>query len=75
MKAIRGPLPEILMMPTGGVEVDNIADWFAAGAVAVGAGSNLCPTAWAKEGRFEDITARAEEFVAAVAQVRQPAVM
>ena len=75
MKAIRGPLPEIPMMPTGGVEVDNIADWFAAGAVAVGAGSNLCPTAWAKEGRFGDITARAEEFVAAVAQVRQPTVM
>lgn len=75
MKAIRGPLPEIPMMPTGGVEVDNIADWFAAGAVAVGAGSNLCPTAWAKQGRFEDITARAAEFVAAVAQVRQPTVM
>ena len=46
------------MMPTGGVSADNVGEWFAAGAVAVGAGSELCPPAWAKEGRFADITAR-----------------
>ena len=38
LKAIRDPLPDIPLMPTGGVRVENIADWFAAGAVAVGAG-------------------------------------
>jgi 2-dehydro-3-deoxyphosphogluconate aldolase/(4S)-4-hydroxy-2-oxoglutarate aldolase len=59
------------MMPTGGVSPENLVDWFKAGALAVGAGSKLCPTAWALEGRFEDITLRASEFVKAVKQARQ----
>lgn len=70
LKSLRGPFPNIPMMPTGGVAIDNLSDWFGAGAVAVGAGSNLCPTAWAKEGRFDEITARAKEFCAAVEQAR-----
>ena len=73
MKALRGPFPDIPMMPTGGVSPDNLVDWFKAGALAVGAGSKLCPTAWAQEGRFEDIAARASEFVKAVEQARQAA--
>jgi 2-dehydro-3-deoxyphosphogluconate aldolase/(4S)-4-hydroxy-2-oxoglutarate aldolase len=73
MKALRGPFPDIPMMPTGGVSPDNLVDWFKAGALAVGAGSNLCPTAWAQEGRFEEITLRASEFVKAVEQARQVA--
>ena len=47
IKAIRGPIPYAKMMPTGGVDVDNVADWIKAGAVAVGAGSSL--TAGAKQ--------------------------
>jgi 2-dehydro-3-deoxyphosphogluconate aldolase/(4S)-4-hydroxy-2-oxoglutarate aldolase len=74
MKALRGPFPDIPMMPTGGVSPDNLVDWFKAGALAVGAGSKLCPTDWALEGRFEDITGRASEFVSAVEQARQAAV-
>lgn len=70
LKSLRGPFPHISMMPTGGVSAANVAGWFAAGAVAVGAGSELCPPAWAKAGRFDDITARAREFVAAVAAAR-----
>ncbi len=70
LKSLRGPLPDIPMMPTGGVSVKNVAEWFAAGAVAVGAGSSLCPGAWAKEGRFMDITLRAKEFVGAVELAR-----
>jgi 2-dehydro-3-deoxyphosphogluconate aldolase / (4S)-4-hydroxy-2-oxoglutarate aldolase len=66
IKALRGPFPHIPMMPTGGVNVENVAAWFKAGVFAVGAGSNLCPTAWAKEGRFADITATAQAFVEAV---------
>ena len=66
LKSLRGPFPNILMMPTGGVSLDNIGAWFAAGAVAVGAGSELCPTNWAKEGRFEAITHRAREFCNAI---------
>lgn len=70
LKALQGPFPTIKMMPTGGVSIDNVADWFAAGAIAVGAGGELCPTAWAKEGRFEDIVNRAREFVGAVQVAR-----
>ena len=66
IKALRGPFPNIPMMPTGGVNIENVAQWFAAGVFAVGAGSNLCPTAWAKEGRFDDISATAHDFVEAV---------
>jgi 2-dehydro-3-deoxyphosphogluconate aldolase/(4S)-4-hydroxy-2-oxoglutarate aldolase len=70
IKSLRGPFPYIPMMPTGGVNVENIPAWFAAGVFAVGAGSNLCPTAWAKEGRFADITAIARSFVAAVQRAK-----
>ncbi|GIV70524.1 bifunctional 4-hydroxy-2-oxoglutarate aldolase/2-dehydro-3-deoxy-phosphogluconate aldolase [Caldilinea sp.] len=67
LQSLRGPFPHIRMMPTGGVSLSNVAQWFQAGAVAVGVGGELCPAAWAKEGRFDAITARAKEFVAAVA--------
>jgi len=70
IKALKGPFPFIEMMPTGGVSVANVAEWFAAGVFGVGAGSELCPTAWAKEGRFTDITRRAAEFVQAVHTAR-----
>jgi len=71
LKALKGPFPHIEIMPTGGVSIDNVGVWFAAGAFAVGAGSELCPTTWAKEGRFDDITQRAHEFVVAVQSARQ----
>lgn len=41
LKALRGPFPDIDFMPTGGVSADNLRDWFAAGAVAVGMGGSL----------------------------------
>jgi len=52
IKALKGPFPYIPMMPTGGVSASNAKDWFAAGVVAVGAGSELCPPALAKCGRI-----------------------
>jgi len=70
IKALKGPLPEIPMMPTGGGSIDNVADWFAAGVVAVGAGSELCPPQFAKEGRFTEITERARAFCEVLAKVR-----
>jgi 2-dehydro-3-deoxyphosphogluconate aldolase / (4S)-4-hydroxy-2-oxoglutarate aldolase len=63
IKAIKGPFPYIPVMPTGGVSEANVKDWFAAGVVAVGAGSELCPPALAKEGKFDEITARSAAFV------------
>jgi 2-dehydro-3-deoxyphosphogluconate aldolase/(4S)-4-hydroxy-2-oxoglutarate aldolase len=70
VKALRGPLPDIPLMPTGGVSADNVAEWFASGVVAVGAGSQLCPPQLAKEGRFDEITALAREFVRVIARAR-----
>lgn len=66
IKALKGPFPNIPLMPTGGVSIDNVSAWFAAGVIAVGAGSELCPAEFAKAGRFAEITQRAREFNAAV---------
>lgn len=70
LQAIRGPFPDIPIMPTGGVEADNLAAWFAAGAFAVGAGSNLCPKPLVQSGRWDEIAALARDFVAAVSAAR-----
>jgi 2-dehydro-3-deoxyphosphogluconate aldolase/(4S)-4-hydroxy-2-oxoglutarate aldolase len=70
IKALKGPFPDIPMMPTGGVSLANIAEWFAAGVFAVGAGSEMCPPQLAKEGRFAEITQRAQEFSMAVREAR-----
>jgi 2-dehydro-3-deoxyphosphogluconate aldolase/(4S)-4-hydroxy-2-oxoglutarate aldolase len=70
IKALKGPFPEIPMMPTGGVSIDNVAEWFAAGVIAVGAGSELCPSQFAREGRFNEITERARTFCEVLAKTR-----
>jgi 2-dehydro-3-deoxyphosphogluconate aldolase/(4S)-4-hydroxy-2-oxoglutarate aldolase len=62
IKALKAPLPQAPLMPTGGVSVDNLADWFANGAMAVGIGGSL--TGPAATGDFAEITARARAFVA-----------
>ena len=58
------------MMPSGGVSAANIGDWLAAGAVAVSAGSELCPVDLARQGRFDAIAERAREIVAALDAAR-----
>jgi 2-dehydro-3-deoxyphosphogluconate aldolase/(4S)-4-hydroxy-2-oxoglutarate aldolase len=70
VKALKGPFPYIPMMPTGGVSPANVAEWFATGVVAVGAGSELCPPQLAKEGKFAEITKRAAEFAQIVTAAR-----
>jgi 2-dehydro-3-deoxyphosphogluconate aldolase/(4S)-4-hydroxy-2-oxoglutarate aldolase len=69
IKAFLGPLPQIKMMPTGGVSPENCGEWIAAGAVAVGAGGEL--TAGAKMGDFEAVTRIAAEMVACVKAARE----
>ena len=61
VKAVKGPLPQASLMPTGGVTLDNVAEWIKAGSVAVGLGGNL--TAGAKTGDFATITRLAQQFV------------
>jgi 2-dehydro-3-deoxyphosphogluconate aldolase/(4S)-4-hydroxy-2-oxoglutarate aldolase len=71
IKSLHGPFPQIPLMPTGGVSADNVAQWLQAGAVAVGAGSELCSSALARSGQFDEITGVARHFVAAVKAARQ----
>ena len=68
IKDIRGPIPYARMMPTGGVDADNVGEWIKAGAVAVGAGSSL--TAGAKTGDYRLITETAKKFVANIKAAR-----
>ncbi|MBM7567713.1 bifunctional 4-hydroxy-2-oxoglutarate aldolase/2-dehydro-3-deoxy-phosphogluconate aldolase [Paenibacillus sacheonensis] len=63
---IRAPLDRIPMMATGGVDLDNIADYFKAGACAVGMGSKLVNLDWVRGGRFDLLTERARQFADAV---------
>lgn len=70
VKALKGPFPNIPMMPTGGVSSSNVAEWFATGVVAVGAGSELCPPQLAREGKFAEITKRASDFAQVVRTAR-----
>ena len=73
VKAIKGPFPHIPLMPTGGVSAANVAEWFAAGVFGVGAGSELCPPNLAKEGKFDEITLKAADFVRAVKDAQSKA--
>lgn len=68
IKAVKGPLPQVKLMPTGGVSLDNVHDWIKAGSVAVGIGGNL--TAGAKNGDFASITAIGKQFVEKVKAAR-----
>jgi 2-dehydro-3-deoxyphosphogluconate aldolase / (4S)-4-hydroxy-2-oxoglutarate aldolase len=65
LKALRGPFPEIRVVPTGGIGLEDIPAWLDAGALAVGVGGELCPRALAEEGRFGELTERARRFVSA----------
>ncbi len=64
LKAIRGPLPHIPLMPTGGITADNLHEWLDAGALAVGAGGSLL------RGSYEDMTSAARGFAEALSRYR-----
>jgi 2-dehydro-3-deoxyphosphogluconate aldolase / (4S)-4-hydroxy-2-oxoglutarate aldolase len=69
VKAVRGPLPQASLMPTGGVSLENVGAWIQAGCVAVGVGGNL--TAGAKKGDFQSITELSRQFIAKIRQARE----
>ncbi|MHB1454081.1 MAG: bifunctional 2-keto-4-hydroxyglutarate aldolase/2-keto-3-deoxy-6-phosphogluconate aldolase [Saccharofermentanales bacterium] len=68
IKAIKGPLPQAQMMPTGGVSLENVGEWIKAGAVAVGVGGSLI--AGAKTGDYESITSLSRKFIAKIREAR-----
>jgi len=70
IKDLRVPMPQLKLMPTGGVTLDNAGDWIRAGAVAVGVGSALLDTRAIDEGRLDVLAANARRIVASVASAR-----
>lgn len=69
-KSILGPLKHIRLQATGGVNVDNCAAFLAAGAVGLGIGGNLVDKRLAAQGRFDELTGIAREYVRAAGAVQ-----
>jgi len=63
IRALRAPLPHLRIVPTGGVDVHNVADFFKAGCAAVGVGSSLVSAKILQEANWAELTRRATEFV------------
>lgn len=70
IKALRAPLPHLRIVPTGGVDVQNVGDFLKAGCAAVGAGSSLVSTKILQEANWPELTRRAKEFVNAAHAAR-----
>ena len=68
VRAAKAPLPQASLMPTGGVSIENAAEWIQAGSVALGVGGNL--TAGAKAGDFKSITDLTRRFVSVIQEAR-----
>ncbi|MDO5716126.1 MAG: bifunctional 2-keto-4-hydroxyglutarate aldolase/2-keto-3-deoxy-6-phosphogluconate aldolase [Tissierellia bacterium] len=62
--AVHGPLPHVNLMPTGGVDIDNVGDWIQKGAYAVGVGGKLV------SGTPEEITEKAKQFIQKIKEAR-----
>ena len=71
IRALRGPFPDLLFVPTGGVDLTNVGDFIRAGASAVGVGSELVSRDAVAREDYDAIAARAAAFVAAVAAARK----
>ena len=70
IKALKGPLPHIQMIPTGGVNLETTGEFLKAGACAVAVGSELISPRFIKENRYEDMRDLAVQYLAAVVTAR-----
>jgi 2-dehydro-3-deoxyphosphogluconate aldolase / (4S)-4-hydroxy-2-oxoglutarate aldolase len=70
LKSLKAPFPHAQLIPTGGVNAANAAEFMAAGAYALGVGADLVDAAALREGNLEKITSAAKELVQAVASAR-----
>ncbi|MDR0847137.1 MAG: bifunctional 4-hydroxy-2-oxoglutarate aldolase/2-dehydro-3-deoxy-phosphogluconate aldolase [Lactobacillales bacterium] len=68
IKAFKAPLPHLNIMPTGGVSLDNMKEWFDAGVITVGVGGNLL--APAATGEYDKITEVAKEYMAKFNEIK-----
>ncbi len=71
LKDVRGPLPQVPIIPTGGVSAENCAEFINAGAAGIAVGSNLVDAKTVSNGEWSVLTSRAEALVAAVAEARR----
>jgi len=70
IKAVKAPMPQLRIIPTGGVAVDNVHEFFAAGSTAVAAGSSLVSKDILEKEDWRELTKRAKAFVAAVRKAK-----
>ena len=73
-KDLRGPLPHVKLMPTGGVSLENAGDWIRAGAIAIGVGGALVDPKLVASGDYAAITDRAKRLVERVRNARETSV-
>jgi 2-dehydro-3-deoxyphosphogluconate aldolase / (4S)-4-hydroxy-2-oxoglutarate aldolase len=71
IKALKAPLPQIQLVPTGGVSLKTAADYIKAGAAALGVGADLVDTAALRAGADKTITERARQFIEIVKSARE----
>ncbi len=70
IKAIKGPLPQVLLMPSGGVNLQNTGAFIRAGAAVVAVGGELVDKKAVKEGKFHVITENTRAFIKAIREAR-----
>jgi len=70
IKALKGPFPQIEMIPTGGVNLETVGEFLKAGACAVGVGGELVDAKCMKDGRYDIIEERSRQFISAIAKAR-----
>ena len=70
IKALKGPLPQVEMAPTGGVNLETVGEFLKAGACACGVGSELIDAATIKAGKYEVFTERARQYLDVVKKAR-----
>jgi 2-dehydro-3-deoxyphosphogluconate aldolase/(4S)-4-hydroxy-2-oxoglutarate aldolase len=70
VRALKGPLPQVKMLPTGGVSLSNVGEYIAAGAAAVGMGSELVDRSTLESGRDAELTELAHRLATAIRTAR-----
>jgi len=70
IKALKGPLPQIEMVPTGGVNLETAGEFLKAGACAVAVGGELVDPKLIKSGKYDEMTRLAEQYLAVIAKAR-----
>ena len=71
IKSLKAPLPQVELVPTGGVSLKTAADFIKAGAAALGVGADLVDTAALRNGEDKVISARAKQFIEIVKSARE----